>query len=396
MENGKNLFSEQTPEFLPELDNPALYDYNTNPLEAMKGMTFLGRLPWKKSIDIPESPLGIGFETLDRNTFDPRAVIPFLVFSGVKHARCQTGWMRCEKIPGQYDFAWLDEVVDGLLAIGIQPWFSLGFGNPLYTPCEKYEKMWAEAAGKMVPGFARGYVGEIPLYHGEKAMSAWKRYVEALVAHFKGRVFEYEVWNEPEYAMMHKGEDMLPKLGVKQCARDYVEFVRFCAETVRGILPDAKIIAILARLSSPFVVEVGRNRLGQIADIISYHSYENAPEKQALEQFEHLRANLEIPGKKLPFWQGESGRASGKNALFSMPTQYNQAKYLVRRYLTDFLCGAEQSSFFTVTDFKCYYPDGRDQFYGVIDARENKPKLAFHAMQSMGWLFSTDWNVRQT
>ena len=64
-----------------------------------------------------------------------------------------------------------------------------------------------------------------------------------------------------------------------------------------------------------------------------------------------------------------------------------QAKYLTRRYLTDLACGAELSSIFTVTDFLCYYPDGRDQYYGVIDAKNNCGKLAYYAMQGMGFLF---------
>ena len=52
-----------------------------------------------------------------------------------------------------------------------------------------------------------------------------------------------------------------------------------------------------------------------------------------------------------------------------------------------FLIVAVIGAIFTVTDFLCYYPDGRDQYYGVIDAKNNCGKLAFYALQGMAWLF---------
>ena len=89
--------------------DPNHFNLEEDPLEHFPGAELLGRLPSKRSVDVKRSILGVGFETLDRDTFDPRKTIPFLAESGVKFARCQTGWMKCEKVPGQYDFTWLDE-----------------------------------------------------------------------------------------------------------------------------------------------------------------------------------------------------------------------------------------------------------------------------------------------
>ena len=106
--------------------DPSHFNLQPDPMESFPGAELLGRLPSKKSIDVKDSILGIGFETLDRDTFEPAKVIPFLAESGVKFARCQTGWMKCEKTLGQYDFKWLDEVADPLAKVGIETWFSLG------------------------------------------------------------------------------------------------------------------------------------------------------------------------------------------------------------------------------------------------------------------------------
>ncbi|MDD5728099.1 MAG: hypothetical protein PHV59_06010, partial [Victivallales bacterium] len=282
-----------------------------------------------------------------------------------------------------------DEVVDGLAAIGIKTWFDLSYGHPDYTPNKAFEAAWEEArkTGKMVPGWARGYVAETPYYHGEKSMNAWRRYVTALATHFKGRVSEWEIWNEPEAFWLRDNQQVARTEGIPKAAHDYAEFVRDTAAVVRNVIPDARIIANVAQSGTTYIRELGKNRLGESIDIFSYHFYGNNPEHSLAERVAYIRANLAVPGRKLEIWQGESGRASGKSALFALPSEYTQAKYLARRHLCDLACGCSMTSFFTAADLLCYYRDGRDSCYGIINARENKPKLAFFAMQALGWLF---------
>lgn len=93
----------------------------------------------RPSKSIAASALSVGFETLDRMMFDPERTYPHLAKLGVKWARCQTGWARTEQKKGEFNFGWLDSVVDSLRGIGIQPWFNLGYGNRLYTPGPKHE-----------------------------------------------------------------------------------------------------------------------------------------------------------------------------------------------------------------------------------------------------------------
>jgi hypothetical protein len=366
----------------PPEGNGLAYDFTLNPLQDLE---VLGGMPQVSSLDIPASPLGIGFETLDRDTFDPESVYPFLKCSGVKHARCQTGWIKCEPTVGQYDFRWLDKIVDGLRAIGIQPWLSLGFGHPAYTPCEAYDQAWRENGGRPPKwGFARGYVAQVPLYYGEKGMRGWLDYVTALVTHFRGRVSEYEVWNEPEGFWQHNGRHVLEEgKDLRTIARDYAELVRRTAAAVRAVQSEAKIIADFSHTATGYIAELGRLKLGEVIDVAAYHFYGFAPEFMLRERIGHLRANLQLPGRALEIWQGESG------CWITRPcpqTEFVQAKYLCRRYLSDLKEGVAMSSFFTVTDFLNYYADGGDQHYGVIDARRQRPKLAFHAMQTMAYL----------
>lgn len=78
----------------------------------------VGVLQPKKSKDVQTSKIGIGFEKLDRDVFDPEKAYDRVAELGVKWVRIQSGWQRTERQKGVYDFAWLDKVVDNLIARG--------------------------------------------------------------------------------------------------------------------------------------------------------------------------------------------------------------------------------------------------------------------------------------
>ena len=155
-----------------------------------RDLEYIGDLPFHTSREVKSSPLGVGFEVLDHRTaYDFGKVLPFARNTGVKWARLQSGWQRAEKEPGKYDFGWLDEIVDGLLDAGIQPWFSLSFGNGLYMDAE--------------PSPTGTYTFS-PTHFGEKCVQAWINYCKAMAEHFKTRVFHWEVWNEPNAGFLRK------------------------------------------------------------------------------------------------------------------------------------------------------------------------------------------------
>ena len=85
----------------------------------MERLIKVGKITPKASKDIKFSKIGIGFEKLDRDVFDPEKAYDALSKIGVKKARLQSGWQRTEKEKGVYDFEWLDRVVDSLIAIDV-------------------------------------------------------------------------------------------------------------------------------------------------------------------------------------------------------------------------------------------------------------------------------------
>lgn len=374
------------PQFKKEWNS---FNYTFNPYAENARYRKLGFMPQKSSLEVKDSPLGIGFETLDRDTFDPKLTFGYLGESGVKYARCQTGWWKCERVKGKYDFAWLDEVVDSLAARGIETWFSVSFGHPDYTPCDFYEKQWEKARrdGTVVPGKGRGWVSQAPYYYGEAAMKGWCDYVKALARHFKGRVHVWEIWNEPEGFWQENHVVAEKKYGAVQAAKDFADFVHITSGVIKKVIPDARVAFNLARTSSVWVPTLAKAGIAEDVDIFCYHNYSRMPElglEPAVEQARALFVRKD--GTPLTIWQGESGRASGPSHLYAFPSEYNQAKFIGRRIFFDLSCGAEMTSLFTVIDFQSYYPDGADQYYGVWNARENRAKLGYYTLQNLAWI----------
>ena len=355
-------------------------------------LEYLCDLPYRPSKDIENSPLGVGFELLDHRTgyiFDK--VLPIAKESGIKWARLQSGWQRAETVPGVYDFGWLDEIVDGLRDAGIQPWFSLGFGNGLYMD-----------GAEPIPPHGNYFFS--PTRFGEKGITGWTNYCKAMVEHFKDRVFHWEVWNEPNAGFLRQ-------VNWKECypigepPEVYAELVKITAEAVRSVQPEAKILAGSisgCAICNEYIQGLFDNGIADYIDSFTYHPYQAMPEPAYADRLQFIRDLIAKSGKNITLWMGENGRPSNSNTLGRgiRSTEASQAKYLTRRYLTDMRMGMEVSSYFLICDIgNGYLPNGNVHSQGVIDATdpENyRPKLAFRAMQSFANIFDSKTKLIQS
>lgn len=333
---------------------------------------------------IKESFWGIGFEKLDRNVFDPEKAYDKLAAIGVKHIRIQSGWMRTESVKGVYDFAWLDSIVDNLIARGMKPWMCVCYGNALYG---------GQAAD------VYGAVGCPPIKTQEER-DAWYRYIVAVTAHFKGRVSMYEVWNEPdgEWCWKH---------GVN--GAEYGEFLKATASAIREGDPEAKVLGGAMCCSDwnwlNAVLETGA---GASMDYFSYHGY-TPNELGQPQRIKSIRALLHKHGlDHVQLIQGETGspsRDDGYGALhFGAWTQERQAKVLLRLMFQHIALGVVFSSYFTTVDMiealngkvgdKASYLDYG--YFGVLSADfdedgfstgEYSPKISYRALQTIAAMF---------
>ncbi len=332
------------------------------------GLTPVGRLKTRPSASIKASPLSVGYETLDRQHFDPAKTYAHAAQLGVKWARCQTGWARTEKTRGAYDFAWLDEVVDGLLKIGLQPWFNLGYGNPLYT--SKAD----ETAVGWVPVFDEG------------AMEGWKNFTAKIAEHFKGRVTHWEIWNEPNITGFWKPG--------KPDAASYVKLVEQTAPLIRQRVPGAVLIGgAFAGIPMDYYKTCLDAGLAKHVDKISYHPYRPLPEKGYEEEITKMRELLaQHDAAHVKLWQGENGCPSKKGSSGALSQQdwneTRQAKWVTRRILSDLRLELELTSYFLIVDLVGYR--GKVNLKGLLRGGDYTPKPAYYAYQNLCALFDAE------
>lgn len=333
----------------------------------------LGKVSPRDSLAIQASPLSVGFETLDRKLFAPERTYPYLAQLGAKWARVHTGWCRTELTRGVYDFGWLDEVVDQLRRIGIQPWFCVGFGNRLYMPDATFESA----------------VGWVPTRTPE-AREAWVRYAGALAEHFQGRVQHFEIWNEPQGDSFWRPEQPAPA--------KYVELVGMTAPAIRERQAAAVIIGgAVAGMDTKFFQGCMESGLGEHIQKASFHSYRPLPEHNYESDVRQWRSIIARHKPGIALWHGEVGAASqpgGAGGRADYPwSETRQAKWLLRRFLSDLRMEIELVSYFHTVDLVNYFssdgPTGKTNFKGLLRGTDYTPKPAYFAYQCLCALFDS-------
>lgn len=349
-----------------EIDNKRI----TTISELVAPLKKLGSIRLKKPSEIKSSPFGIGCETLDRDLWKPKDVYPWIDNLPVKWGRLQTGWARVEREKGKYDWAWLDESVDGLVSRGVQPFFNVGYGNTNYTT---------------------GEVGHHPL-DIPAANEAWKRYVTALTRRYKNKIKHFEIWNEPNLGGFWGPDKPNPK--------KYVQLVRETAPIIRKNCPDAVIVGgVVSRMPAKFIRELFEAGLGELIDIFSFHPYTTIPESYS-ERTLALRKLVNHYNPKIKIWQGENGFPSDPNST-GFPgegpwTEAIQAKIMLRRLLTDCSLDLPMTLWFLIVDLHDYPKgSGKVNYKGILRQKpEIKPKIAYKALQNLGSLVHGDVKTR--
>ncbi len=353
----------------------------------MERLKKIGDIKAVSSNQVVSSPIGLGFEKLDRAVFDPEKAYDKVAALGVKWIRIQSGWARTEKEKGVYDFAWLDSIVDNLVSRGLEPWICLCYGNGIYN----------EEAAKVF-----GAVGCPPI-HSEEEKKAWHNYVAALTKRYQGKVVWYEVWNEPDGKWCWKH-------GVS--ATEYGELIKATAAAIKEGDSNAKVIGGSTCLDGlRWINEVLQTGAAQCMDALTYHAYTDDEENQ-MHRVDSLRAICHAYNPKIEIIQGETGtqsRGDGAGALKGGAwTPRKQAKFVARHMMADLFDDVKFASYFscmdmiealngTVGDTASYLDYG---YFGVLAADfdengistgEYTPKPSYRTLQVVSSIFREDF-----
>ena len=325
----------------------------------------IGQLDVSDSDNASRSRWSVGAEGLDRNYATFSKYKEFLGPLGVGRARLQSGWARCEQKKGVYDFKWLDEAVDGVIAQGVKPWISLSYGNPLYC--------------------SGGVTLKSVVWTDEPTMKAWRNYVRATVRRYGDRVPVYEIWNEPDGQKANTPAIL-------------AELIINTAEIIRKENPKAEIWALgLAKPNIPFIKGVldvlkERNKLHLIYKV-SFHVYYPNPDN-ATASIVAFRNVIHSYSKDIDIVQGESGCPSayeyGHAMKYNEWSERTQVKWDLRRMANDFALNIP-SSIFTLVDLQ--YPNMLQSFGLVRFNLMHEPQYkrpAYYAVQHLTRLLHDD------
>ena len=326
----------------------------------------IGSIRPRSADEIAESPFTLGCEVLDRDYADYDEYKEYIVPLGIKTIRLQGGWAKTEKVPGTYDFAWLDHIIDDARSRGLNILLETDYGNPVYPG-----------------GGGSNLAGGFP--ESEEALAAWDRWVEAMARRYAGKVRDWAMWNEPDIGSCEK-----PKTPA-----EIVDFNIRTMKIIRRIIPDARIAGLsLSQTGDKFDEYLAlleeKNELESF-DWIIYHGYLFNPDR-AYETGNRLKNFLARRTAKVKLRQGENGCPSERQTRFALSgaewTELSQAKWDLRRFLGDIANGVE-TSVFTICDFHHIgrEPNRKGLLRAEADHKVVWKKIAYHAIQHLTSIF---------
>ena len=300
-------------------------DRNPSPLRV--DMVRIGTLRPRSADEIAGSNWTLGCECLDRDFTDFDAYKDYIVPLGIKEIRLFAGWAKCEREPGKFDFAWLDHCVDWANAHRINVLLDISYGNPIYPGAG------GAGLGNGTPNTPEG-------------LAHWDNWIEKLGAHYKGRIRDYAMWNEPDNGGMNTPA-VIADLNVRT------------ARILKRIMPDCRLhgLSLAGNLPEAFeacIAEIAKLGGADLFDTYIYHGYAYNPDSS----YARVEKLIEICRKYAPkakMRQGENGcisEWSDRFALANYPWSENsQAKWDMRRMLGDLGHGCG-SSVYSICDLQ--------------------------------------------
>lgn len=331
----------------------------------------IGHLTELDLVETKPGKLCLGLECLDRDLWDFDRAWPLIQKLGIRRVRIQSGWQKTEKRKGEYDFEWLDHIVDRLVGAGIDPFLCLCYGNKIY--CDDSQKY---------PAIENGGIGHLPVTTpGER--EGWINYVDSLTKHFTGRIRYYELMNEADLSIFVKVD--MPWVDA------YMEFVKMSAPIIRKNVANSVIISCTANVfRTELLIDSG---IADYVDIHSFHAYKFFPEAFPADAMKNLLMKFRKKAPTLKFWRGESGCPSyndpkSRGALSDVAaTEPKQAKFIMRHLISDLSNDLiELSSYFHAYDFMHFSKIVR-YHYGLIRHEDLSTKPSYDVFQVLTHIF---------
>jgi len=331
----------------------------------------IGSVKYRNANEIESSNWLIGCETLDRDFANYQEYKDYLNPLGIKLLRMQGGWAKTEKIKGQYDWSWLDQIINDATSKGLKPWLQTSYGNKLYKG-----------------GGGDNLGAGMPV--SVEALSAYNKWVAIMVDRYKDKVFDWEIWNEPNF-----GDN---SVNTPEMTADFN--IR-TAEIIKKIQPNARISGLaLGHFNYIFVdkffAQIAKKGKMNLFDNMTYHDYVYNPDANYHEVYLIRMLLDKYGGKNVKLRQGENGAPSaggtGRGALWDYDwNELSQAKWDTRRMLGNLGHDVECSIFGIIEMAYTNGPINKLNYKGILQSDSTKkvirPKISYYAIQNVTSIF---------
>jgi hypothetical protein len=271
---------------------------------------------------------------------------------GVKFVRAEYLWRWAEKVKGKYFFdPRMQAYIDKLNTLNIKIIMILDYSNTNYTTDSH--------TGPNTPELRK----------------AFGDYVAFMVSTLKGKVYAWEIWNEPDQPGNWKPAPN---------SRDYSLLVKHVAPIIRRIDPKALIIALATKPNPDYLNSLEKGNALADVDIISIHWYTHpkppdqgwAPIKMDLTSVRTFIQEIKRLGKRV--WITEMGYPTSTDRYGVSEAQ--QAEYLEQQLKLASNMGAEVCIIYDLIDDG---PDkgNKEHCFGLFK-QDGSPKPAVSVVQS--------------
>jgi hypothetical protein len=297
-------------------------------------------------------PTLFGLNILSLRTTDPWPNVPFTSWRNF-----HSTWTRLEPHKGKWEFSQLDQDVQLSLQHGVSPLLVL-----MLTP------QWASSRPNEHGVHGNGTASEA------RDLNDWRNYVRTVATRYKGRVFLYELWNEPNVPKFYSGT-----------VGNLVKLNQAAYEVLKEVDPAITVVSPAASL--PYLSAYFKNGGGRYADVIGFHFYVlDDPPEAIYALSEKVRALLTMHGlAHLELWNTEAGwpieNASGPakpiSGFSKVLSNSDASAYVARAYILNWVSG--------ITRFYWYAWQHRSTGLIEDDGRSLKPAaIAYKEIAS--WL----------
>lgn len=258
-------------------------------------------------------------------------------------------WPELEPEKGQWKFSTLDQYVDLAEQHHVDVLLPL-----VFSP------QWASSRPKEKSQYSPGNAAP-PL-----DMNAWTTYVRTVATRYKGRIHEYEIWNEPNVPNIFSGtpDQML-------------ELTKEASLVLKEVDPSVTVVSPSAAYNGLSWLQTFLQKGAcKYVDVVGFHFYANTPE-DVLPLASQVREAMTRSGcGSKPLWDTEAGweitndrlavEAGGKGRYGRVLSNSEGAAYVARAYVINWASGISRFYWYA-------WDDGET---GLIEPNTAKPKPA--------------------